>query len=131
MASVPLMRKSPFVLPTTPVDGYSLEWWRLSLSPSAGTWCYINHMTAKYYVNSPYIDSRISHAVPLVDDWLICKDGSPEGRACGWNRNLWSDDCFQTREEAVIIAIDRLHKRIKNAYFHISEMERLITELKA
>ena len=94
-----------FNLPEEPVDGYRIDWWRVSTSRD---WYYINKMHAIYYVNTPWNEYAPENkgGAALVDDWMIYKDDYKwgEGRWCGWKtpeENLAKYHIgYATREEA-------------------------------
>jgi hypothetical protein len=115
-------------LPKTPVDGYQVKYWRLSLSQH---WCYIKEMVATYYVNTPWSvyspDTKDRGGAPLVDDWMISEGRVGIGRFCGWDsiKTLTTQkDIFPSREAAIIEALIKLDE-------YIMQAENLLRALKA
>lgn len=119
-------------LPNKPKDKYQLNWWRLSISER---WCYIKHMHAIYYINTPYEELFPAErkGAPLVDDWMIYENSHPIGRWSGWkfpesHPANWKS-CFETEGEAKEGALRYLREAIGYRQEQIKHIETMINSL--
>ena len=109
------MAKKLFVLPTTPIDKYKIEYYRVN---GMGERIQVDIVEAVYYVNTPYevLNHGVVGGAPIKDDWMMYVNGSCTGRFEQWDSMNGSrerfDNSFLTRKEAVDFAIALLQADI-------------------
>lgn len=125
--------KQLFTIPEQPIDGYQLNYYRISVS---SVWWFLNEMKAIYYLNTSWdkYSPNNKGGADLADDWMIYKDNYAEGRFCGWKspaelKEYWYD-CFLTKEEALTEIRKRLEKYLSNEKRKVVYIEKMIAEVK-
>ena len=123
--------KPLFNLPEKPIDKYRIDYFLISVSDY---WYYINQMHAIYYINTPYEDLGINNGrgAPLVDDWMIYKEGRATGRFCGWKQPegyITQGNCFLTMQEAEIEVIKILKGYIKDEQGKLAHINKMIKQI--
>jgi len=121
-----------FELPKEPIDRYEIKFWRVNVSER---YCYIDEVKIVYFVNAAYSEvvPNNGEGVRLVDEWMLYSNGTPEFRLVGWkfdeewlnlNRNT-----FNTKENAIEYAIEKLTHCINHHTQIISELKEKVKEL--
>jgi len=118
-------------LPKEPVDRYEIKFWRVNVSEH---YCYIDEIKMMYFVNTAYSEvmpTRIG--APLVNQWLVYDNGTPECRIDDWNFvTEWLDtyhNSFTTKSKAIEHAIKFLNERVDFHQGTIDELKDKIKEL--
>lgn len=118
-------KELPFTIPDKPVDQYKVKFYRLSMSEC---WVYIREMECVYHTNTPWdvYSPNDKGGADLVDDWMVYANGSAEGRITGWGNilNMYPENIFATREEAIRESIKRFSKYIVKAEKYIQDLKK-------
>lgn len=106
---------TPFNLPTDPIDGYTVQWWRVD--ESSGTPNVIP-CSATYYVNGDWVDIFGRDDRPpgcnFVDQWLMRSRDHFVSRVDGWNKTWRFSDwrgCYGNEADAYAVAREQARKR--------------------
>lgn len=121
-----------FELPKEPINRYEIKFWRVSVSDR---YCYINEIKMVYFANATYSEvvPNNGEGVPLVDQWMLYSNGTPECRLVNWNLDEeWLNlnrNTFNTKENAIEYAIEKLTHYINHHTQIISELKEKVKEL--
>lgn len=129
------------LLPTQPVDGHVIEYWRIEgIEGTTAT-----HLICRYDVNTAWHDhpwgrSGERNGADFEDDWSIWVEypstpgiKNPSGRIGGWSSLravIAKPDIYAAEAEAIVALVHRKEQRIETLNEEIKRHERQLSEIR-